>query len=663
MSKTSLRKKTRTMKLPWLILLGYGLSSPLMAAVEEIRITAGADDAEETSLGDMKLGSSDIDFMYSHGGNRQGGNQTVGLRFKNINIPKGATVTNAYIQLKADEPGSKATTLSIQGQSVDNAPAFTSASKNISTRSKTGATVSWSPVPWSNVGQTGARQRTPNIASVIQEIVNRVGWTQGNSVAIIFSGTGKRAAESFDSDQRGAALLHVEYAINTEPPPETEAQPPEPLPVPVDHDTRTTSAGTLRFPRIGGMNIGASNYDDLQARNGLAKLDLAILSLGIDWNRGGMTASDLISDLKSQNPDILIGQITMIQEVPKSNGGWALRDVFDKVSGEQGPGGQGDWFARDINGNNITAFPGTWSINISPFVTPDRNGDKFPTWFAKRNTEVLFTDTDFDIIYLDGFEPKPRPQEGKADWDSDGRTDDDDDPAVKKWYRDAMAEYAHSIRALNPGKLIMSNVISWVNPSPWRGPFRQFQGLLDGGFVEHAIGESWSIETWGSWTTLLENYHKTTDHMKGPKIMLFETIGKSQNYGLMRYGLATALLGDGMFGYSDIANEYNSALWFDEYDLAGTASTGWLGKATEPRQVTPWKNGIYRRKFQNGMVLVFPKQPNDRHNDVTEKRTVTIEPGYHRINGNQDPSINNGQSVSTITLKERNGIILVRDGF
>ena len=33
-------------------------------------------------------------------------------------------------------------------------------------------------------------QRTPDISSVIQEIVNRSGWTQSNSLAIIISGTG-----------------------------------------------------------------------------------------------------------------------------------------------------------------------------------------------------------------------------------------------------------------------------------------------------------------------------------------------------------------------------------------------------------------------------------------------------------------------------------------
>jgi hypothetical protein len=46
---------------------------------------------------------------------------------------------------------------------------------------------------------------------VIQEIVNRPGWTAGNSLVLIVTGTGERVAESFDGEADAAPLLHVEY--------------------------------------------------------------------------------------------------------------------------------------------------------------------------------------------------------------------------------------------------------------------------------------------------------------------------------------------------------------------------------------------------------------------------------------------------------------------
>jgi len=41
-------------------------------------------------------------------------------------------------------------------------------------------------------------------------------------------------------------------------------------------------------------------------------------------------------------------------------------------------------------------------------------------------------------------------------------------------------------------------------------------------------------------------------------------------------------------------------------------------------------------------------------------QTITLEPGFKRFLGKQAPSVNNGQDVTTITLKDRDGIILLR---
>ena len=132
------------------------------------------------------------------------------MRFNGITIPRGATITNAYIQFQADESHSGTTNLSIQGQDIGNAPIFSSSSGNISSRDRTTASVSWNPVSWST-GQDGPGQQTPDIASVIQEIVNRSDWFTGNSLVIIITGTGERTAESYNGTSSGAPLLHVEY--------------------------------------------------------------------------------------------------------------------------------------------------------------------------------------------------------------------------------------------------------------------------------------------------------------------------------------------------------------------------------------------------------------------------------------------------------------------
>ncbi len=172
----------------------------------DVRVAAASDDAEEDTSGGIDLTSSDLELVYA------GGNQTVGMRFNGVAIPADATIADAYIQFQVDETTSPPdTSLTIEGQAVDNAPTFTSSNGDISTRART-TSVSWSPPPWPSIGAAGLDQRTPNIASIIQEIVNLSGWSSGNSLVIIITGTGERVAESYNGDSSGAPLLHVEFS-------------------------------------------------------------------------------------------------------------------------------------------------------------------------------------------------------------------------------------------------------------------------------------------------------------------------------------------------------------------------------------------------------------------------------------------------------------------
>ncbi len=99
------------------------------------------------------------------------------------------------------------------GHAVDDATTFTKTLHDISSRPQTKALVNWNPAPWPVLGEVSLAQRTPNIASIIQEITRRPGWSNGNSVAFLIAGTGERSAESFDGDLKGAPVLHVEFSL------------------------------------------------------------------------------------------------------------------------------------------------------------------------------------------------------------------------------------------------------------------------------------------------------------------------------------------------------------------------------------------------------------------------------------------------------------------
>ena len=181
----------------------------------DLRIDAGVDDVEEEQDGSVGSTSADLE-MVLNGTDHQ----TVGLRFRSLPIPQGATIVNAYVQFTADGTTSTATSLQVQGHAVDNAPAFTSAIGNVTSRSLTTGSAGWVPPTW-NTGDSGPDQRSPDVSMVIQEIVNRPGWTSGNALVLIVSGSGTRRSESYDGNSLAAPLLHVEFTSSppTDPPP------------------------------------------------------------------------------------------------------------------------------------------------------------------------------------------------------------------------------------------------------------------------------------------------------------------------------------------------------------------------------------------------------------------------------------------------------------
>ncbi len=176
-----------------------------------VPIKEGADDAEESADGTVYLGSSDLELINDEV------DQVVGLRFQDISIPNGATIVRAYIQFHVDEPGSGDSELVIHGQAADDVKPFTATPGDVSSRPQTNASAKWRAPPWTTTEETGAGRRTPNLAKIIQEIVDRSGWKSGNNIALIISGSGTRTAASFNGAAGRAAQLHIDFLTSVLP--------------------------------------------------------------------------------------------------------------------------------------------------------------------------------------------------------------------------------------------------------------------------------------------------------------------------------------------------------------------------------------------------------------------------------------------------------------
>jgi uncharacterized protein YjiK len=184
-----------------------GVGGPFSLAIS---VLPGSDDSEERATGSVSTHSSDLEMTFD------GSQQTVGLRFAGVTVPQGAAIVSAYLQFEVDEETSVATDLTIRGQASDDAATFVKVDHDISSRPVGEQAVDWSPPPWMTGGEAGPDQQTPDLSAVLQEIVNRPGWSSGNALALIVGGTGERIAES--SDGSGAPVLHLVYRTDEAPP-------------------------------------------------------------------------------------------------------------------------------------------------------------------------------------------------------------------------------------------------------------------------------------------------------------------------------------------------------------------------------------------------------------------------------------------------------------
>ena len=193
-----------------LVLAMISANVAFAGVVVEVGITNGNDSVEEEAPGTMYMGSSDLEIL------DDGGVQAIGLRFLNVEIPKGATIVEAYIvftvdEIEADEPVNAI----IQAELVPDAPAFENVNGNVRDRTTTNAIAKWSPEHYPT---TGVKVQTSDISAVIKEIIDQAGWASGNALAIIINddpdnpSVGHRTVVS-GSGATGA-LLHIEYSSN-----------------------------------------------------------------------------------------------------------------------------------------------------------------------------------------------------------------------------------------------------------------------------------------------------------------------------------------------------------------------------------------------------------------------------------------------------------------
>ncbi|MGI9334980.1 MAG: VWA domain-containing protein, partial [Gammaproteobacteria bacterium] len=189
----------------------YAAGQGCIAQTVQRQVEASADDAEEKSSGNVGVTSQTLGIPREDGNAR-----TVGLRFRGLEIPQGAIINHAELNVRSLDDYSTAHTANwiIKGEKVPDAPEFRPQDDDITDRTPTAASVDfWAPgVPVSD----GERFSTSDLSTIVKEIVDQPGWVSGNALNLILDGASAAEVEvaSFDRNASYAAILRVTYQVN-----------------------------------------------------------------------------------------------------------------------------------------------------------------------------------------------------------------------------------------------------------------------------------------------------------------------------------------------------------------------------------------------------------------------------------------------------------------
>jgi putative glycosyl hydrolase-like family 15 (GHL15) protein len=400
--------------------------------------------------------------------------------------------------------------------------------------------------------------------------------------------------------------------------------------------TQSTPTSPI-YPLLGGYLISSpQNYADPTYAANIAKLNAVILSVWPGFTSDGMNMQQSVAAIKKINPNEVVFLYQDINELqPSPAAVWA--PVANALNTNHW------WLYNSGNSGGIVASSwgnGFNELNTTIAYPPNSSNQYYVDWRAAWDVQQYgpSVNPSIDGFYTDNVFWSPRVN---GDWQQNGTSDSDTNPTVQQWYRLGYVRYINDLKSAMPGKYQIGNIADWGQTN---AVLTEYNQVLQGGLMEGMIGQSWSFETQG-FKQMMAAYQKMMNAIAPPQIVLFAQDDTPTNYQGMRYGLAACLLGNAYYNFN--ANTAgNSVTWFDEFDAN-------LGAATSaPFPSTPYQNGVYRRDFANGIALVNPKGNGTQ--------TVTLETSYRKLSGTQVPSVNNGQTVTSVTLNDRDGIILMR---
>ncbi len=376
-----------------------------------------------------------------------------------------------------------------------------------------------------------------------------------------------------------------------------------------------------KFVRTGTpfmTNVQPSDYDKI------SKFDLLILPAEL-----GVNQPHIFQELRSRNPAIVL-----LAYFPTKSyiTGWG-----DSLHLAEKAGIDASWFLRDAGGNILSVWPGTEALSIVSgwnFYMPQFVHDRILStglWDG-----VFYDEVSDTISWLNG---------GNVDLNRDGSPES---PAsLDASWKEGMLAMLKKARSLDPDKIIVINGTS----TP------EFQPLVNGRMFE-TFPTPWEAN--GDWYEIMRRYIANENVVNKPGTVIINSnsknTGAQADYRTMRFGLASSLMGSAYFGYDGGDQSHSEAWRYDEFEISLGKPTGSPKKANGTTAADAGSGyrftaGVWQRDYQNGIALVNP---------TDKPQNVIFDSEYEKLRGTQDPGINDGSIVSSVTIPAKDGLIMLR---
>lgn len=205
-----------------------------VSTTQTFQISSSSDDVNEEN-GSYDVYGDKHHTLWLGNGSSQDSAYT-GLRFTNISVPKGATITSAKLEVFSAGDAWIGMKFKIHAENAGNSQTF-SGDNLPSKRNKSSASVSHES---NNKWFGGTWYQLDEMNNVVQEVVNRSDWHSGNSLSIILKGEGsvygRKFVTSFDGGSSNAPKLHITF-VSSESSSASVNQTPQPTKTPTPKPT------------------------------------------------------------------------------------------------------------------------------------------------------------------------------------------------------------------------------------------------------------------------------------------------------------------------------------------------------------------------------------------------------------------------------------------